>query len=278
MIFYKGCPLRCQWCSNPESQSFSYSVMYDRTSCKSFGDCLSADDQVITRIGNNGIQIRRENIKEPERINGICPSKALTLCGESSSVEEIITEIEKDSPFYRESGGVTLSGGEPLSQGEELITLLRKLKERSINVNMETSLHVRWEMIERCLGLVNTFLVDLKHLDQHKFDTYARGDAEMIMKNIKKLTDSESHVIIRVPVIPGFNHTSLEMNRMIDFAASLEQVSEIHFLPYHTFGKAKYEMLGMDYLMGDHSQVEDSELEPYIRYAQLKGLETRIGG
>ena len=278
VIFYKGCPLRCLWCSNPESLSFGYSVMYDKKNCRNFGDCIKAGNNAITRIKNNGIQINRELIKKPEILRNICTSKALTISGELKSVNELLSEIEKDTPFYRNGGGVTLSGGEPLSHGEEIYTLLQNLKDRNINVNIETSLHVKWREVARCVGLVDTFLVDLKHTDKDKFKTFTQGDAELVMKNLNKLTDSGTHVIVRIPVIPGFNSSENEMEQMIDFVTSLKNVKEIHFLPYHTYGIEKYKMLGIDYIFGNTKQVQDSELKPFIQYALSKGLQTKIGG
>lgn len=277
LIFYKGCPLRCQWCSNPESQSFNYSVMYDKKNCRNFGDCTKTNI-AITRTNDNGIQINRELLQNPENLRNICASKALIVSGESKSVHELLAEIEKDTLFYRNDGGVTLSGGEPLSQGENIIELLQELKERNIKVNIETTLHVKWEKVEKCIGLVETFLVDLKHTNTDKFKTFTHGDAELVINNLKKLTDFGSHVIVRIPVIPGFNHSENEMNQLIDFVYSLKNVSEIHFLPYHTFGVEKYKMLGMDYIFGNQKQVQDSEITTYIQYAQLKGFQTKIGG
>ena len=278
LIFYKGCPLRCRWCSNPESQSFGYSVMYDKKYCRDFGECIKADNKAITRNNNHGIKINRELLHEPEKLKDICHSKAIAISGETKSVDELLTEIEKDAPFYRENGGVTLSGGEPLAQGEELASLLQELKSGNISVNIETSLHVNWDKVLRCIGLVDTFLVDLKHTDEDKFKTFTRGDARLVMNNLKKLTASEAHVIIRIPVIPGFNQSENEMKDMIGFVTTLKDVNGIHLLPYHTFGVEKYKMLGMNYAFGDKKQVEEPELEPYIRYAQSKGFKTKIGG
>ena len=278
IIFYKGCPLRCQWCSNPESQSFGYSVLYNEKYCKNFGDCISTEANAISRKGNPGIQINRELLQHPEKLRNTCVTKALTVSGEQKTVSELLIEIEKDLLFYREDGGVTLSGGEPLTQGNDLVLLLVELKKRNINVNMETSLHVNWEKVERCVGLVDTFLVDLKHTDRDKFKTFTNGDAELVMNNLIKLNDSEAHIIVRIPVIPGFNHSEKEMKQMIDFVATLKNVTEIHFLPYHTFGAEKYKMLGMEYLFGNEKQVQDPELSSYIEYAQLKKFQTKIGG
>ena len=233
VIFYKGCPLRCLWCSNPESLSFGYSIMYDKNRCKNFGDCIKADNKAITRINKKGIQINRELIKNPEKLRDICASKALTISGESKSVDELLTEIEKDTLFYRNSGGVTLSGGEPLSHGEELFTFLQKLKSRNINVNIETSLHVNWRNVERCIGFVDTFLVDLKHTDNVKFKTFTQGDSELVKNNLIKLTDSETHVIVRIPVIPGFNFSE-NKGRILENIVFLELLRRGKDVFYHS--------------------------------------------
>ncbi len=278
IIFYKGCLLRCAWCSNPESQSFGYSIMYDKKTCKNFGDCLKGNNKAITSGSDGGILINRQQIDKPEQLRDVCASKALTVSGEKKSVDELLVEIEKDRLFYRNNGGVTFSGGEPLAQGEELISLLRELKNRDIDVAIETTLYVAWDKVERCLGLVGTFLVDLKHTDKTKFNTYTGGDLDVVLTNLKKLANQNENIIIRVPVIPEFNHSEHEMKEIIDFAATCKNVAEIHFLPYHTLGVEKYKMVGMEYKFGIKKQVSDSELTGYIEYAKLVGLQTKIGG
>lgn len=278
MIFYKGCPLRCQWCSNPESFTFGYSIMYDRKRCKNFGDCIGANHSAIRRINGLGVEIDRSLIQDPEMLRDICPSRALIISGESMSVDELLVEIEKDIPFYREDGGVTLSGGEPLSQGEELILLIQALQQKNIRVNVETSLHVEWSQLARTFGLVNTYLVDLKHVDAEKFKSFTEGDLSLGLCNLKKLFDAGEDAVIRIPVIPGFNHTLGEMKQIIDYIAALRNTLEVHFLPYHTLGTTKYEMLGMEYTYGSHRQVQEKELEPYVAYAESKDLQAKIGG
>lgn len=278
LIFYKGCPLKCQWCSNPESQSFGPSIMYDSKTCKSFGDCILASPESIVRNAENGLDIKRNHIKDPEILREVCASKALTISGESKSVDELLEEVEKDLPFYRNDGGVTLSGGEPLAQGKELVHLLQVLHKRRIPTNVETSLHVKWELIERCIGLVRTFLVDLKHIDQEKFHHYTLGDVALVMENLEKLSYFGAHVVVRIPVIPGFNHSEAEIQALIDFVSTIEGIREIHFLPYHTFGVEKYRMLGMDYNFNNTKQLEDKDMESYTQYAQSQGFKTKIGG
>lgn len=278
LIFYKGCPLRCQWCSNPESHTFSYSILYDQSLCQKFGDCALTEPGAFKLNGEDGIEINRREVNEPLKLKDVCASKALVLAGEDMGVDDLILEIEKDVPFYKNGGGVTLSGGEPLSQDQDLILLLKQLKEKNISTSIETSLHVRWARIERCIGLVGTFLVDLKHTDREKFRHYIKGDAGLVLRNLEKLAYFGAKVIVRIPVIPGFNHTLPEIQEMIDKLNTISGIEEVHFLPYHTFGVEKYKMLGMEYEFGTDKQVPENELELYVQYAQSRGFRTKIGG
>lgn len=278
MVFYKGCPLRCEWCSNPEGQDFESSIMFDRKLCKNLRGCLEAGSSGII-LTQEGIAINRSAIKDPEKLRNLCASGALTVVGEKKSIDEILHEIGKDTPFYsRSGGGVTLSGGEPLSEGPELTMLLLELKKREIDVAVETSLHVAWENVERTLGLVNTYLTDLKHSNRDIFMQYTTGDLDLVLGNLEKLAASKEHIIIRIPVIPGFNHTMPDMKALINYTASLQQVREIHFIPFHNLGTGKYKMLGMNYSFEHRNKVDASELSEYVQYAGEKGLKVKIGG
>jgi pyruvate formate lyase activating enzyme len=278
IVFYKGCPLRCTWCCNPESQSYGYSLMVDTRLCKSFGDCLKADPDTFQYDGTH-LRVNRSRLRHPEALKSVCLSKALTVSGEEKTVKELVLEIEKDLAFFRQSGGgVTLSGGEPLSQGKELTDLLSLLRERSIHVAVETSLHVRWEQVERCIGQVDLFLVDLKHTDPVKFAAFTQGDATLVTDNLKKLAATGAPLIVRVPVIPGFNHSDAEIGDIIAFTASLIPGGEIHFLPYHSLGKEKYTLLGMEYTFGARASLEEKDLTKYAEAAALQGLIAKIGG
>jgi pyruvate formate lyase activating enzyme len=278
MIFYKGCPLHCEWCSNPESQSFEPSLMFDSRLCKSFLECTRTGSKAVS-LSENRIIINRALAGENMKFRDVCPTRALTVSGEEKNVSEIITEIEKDLPFYRtSSGGVTLSGGEPLSQGPELVELLAGLKSRNIDSAIETSLHVSWEKVERCINLTGTFLVDLKHTNIDKFKKQTGGDASLVMMNLIRLSARHNNIIIRVPVIPGFNHTYDEIKEIIDFTVSLKSVREINFLPFHTLGSEKYKMLGMENSFTGVKKVSTDELHGYIKYSELMGLIVKTGG
>ncbi len=278
IVFFKGCPLRCSWCSNPESQSFGPSLMYDSRLCRNFLECIATGSEAI-KSGVHGIEIKETSDSEIIKLKDICPSRALVVSGEEKSFSDILSEIGKDLPFYRASGGgVTLSGGEPLSQGPALTDLLTELKHRNVNVAIETSLHVPWENIERCINLTGTFLADLKHTELSKFSRFTGGDASLVMRNLKRLSELHDDIIIRIPVIPGFNHTKNEIEEIINFVLSLKTIREIHFLPYHNLGMGKYRMLGIENSFESVKKVETEEVAGYISFAESKGLIAKSGG
>lgn len=274
-IFFKGCPLHCSWCNNPESIDPFPSIMFDERICHQFGDCVTGNGEII--IENNRLVINRESITNPASYNNICASKALFVSGQIKTVQELILEIEKDVPFYNTSdGGVTFTGGEPLAQGPELKDLMIILEKRGINISVETSLHLPWELIEPYVSLVDTFLADLKHVNNEKFSKFTGGNADLVLDNFRKLDQSGRKYVVRVPVIPGFNFTTEELTAIIDFAAQLKNAAEINFIPFHTLAKEKYQMLGRDYPFGNIRNIEKSELVSFVQYAEQKGLIAKI--
>jgi pyruvate formate lyase activating enzyme len=275
-IFFKGCPLKCLWCNNPESIDPSPSIMFDERICHQFGECLRPGNSEIS-LDNNRLVIRRDLMLNPSVYSDICPSRALTVAGQQKSILQIMHEIEKDIPFYETSGGgVTLSGGEPLSQGPELVELIILLKKRGIHVSVETSLHLQWDIIQNYVDLADVFLADLKHVDNEKFLKYTGGNAALVLDNFRKLDETGRKFIVRVPVIPEFNFSQSELISIIDFAADLKNASEIHFIPFHTLAKEKYLMLGKEYAFGNQRSIEKTEIGSFAQYAENKGLTTKI--
>jgi pyruvate formate lyase activating enzyme len=275
-IFFKGCPLRCQWCNNPEGMESSPTIMFDERLCNRFGECINAGNGQIT-LKNDKVFINRDLISDANIYSNICPSKALIVAGQEKSISQILQEVEKDIPFYNMSGGgVTLTGGEPLSQGSELIELLIELKKRGIHVSAESSFHISWEVISNYTDLIDVFLADLKHVDADKFNRFTGGDAALVLNNFKKFDETGKKFIVRVPVIPGFNFSYSELFAIIDFTAGLKNAFEIDFIPYHGLAKEKYLMTGKEYIFGDQKNIEKTELKPFIEYAVEKGLIAKI--
>ncbi len=277
-VFFKDCPLSCLWCSNPESRSAKPNVLYDQRLCKGFQECVKASNGAL-HYDKGQLFIDHHSITDVEKLRDSCPAKALSVAGETKTVEQILKAIEKDLPFYTHSnGGVTLTGGEPFAQNWYLLDLVKELKTKGIDIAVETSLHMPWNRIEPYVELIDCWLADLKHVDAKKFKKNTGGSASLVMDNFRKLDALNANIIVRIPLIPGFNHRLPEMKRIIDFAAALQSVNEIHFMPYHAFGKGKYKLMGLDYTYINNTQLLPEEMENITNYTKSKGLAFKIGG
>lgn len=277
-IFFKGCPLRCKWCSNPESQNLQPEIFFVPKKCILCMECVKLSKNNEFSLENGKIAINRELLKDPLLFRNVCPTKAIEVVGTETTVEKILEEVSKDLPFYNNSeGGVTISGGEPFFQPELLEALTKEFKKLKINVSIETCLHVPWDNIKRSAQNIDVFLADLKHLDPSKFKQFTNGNIEQILSNFKALEAIGANVIVRIPVIHGFNDTEHEMHSIIDFAAELKNVKEINFLTYHSLGKSKYTQLGRDYDLSDGT-VDNALVEKFVSYAKSLNIRASIGG
>lgn len=199
--------------------------------------------------------------------------------GRDVTVEEVLKIVKQDMPYYRRSGGgMTLSGGEMLCQSDFAYALLRCAKEASINTAVETTGFAPYEKIEKLLPYIDTVLMDIKHTDSAKHQQFTTQPNERILENAVKIAANAKKLIIRVPVIPTFNDTEEEIAGIARFAAGLKGVEEIHLLPYHRFGKDKYDGLGREYLMGDLPSPTDAKMQQLKSVAERYGLKCQIGG
>lgn len=278
IVFFKGCSLRCPWCENPESQSFRNEVAYDERKCISCLECAGAARDGEIGVGNGRPVFHREKMENLQRFAAVCPTGALTVIGEKKSAAEIVREVEKDLLFYRKSGGgVTVSGGEPYDQPAFLLELLAALGEIGLKAAVETTLSVPWGAIEPSLPRVESFLADIKHADASRLKDVTGGDLPLIVGNLRRLEERGAAVTVRVPLIPGFNDSQAEVADIIDLAASLRNVHEIHFLPFHTLGMGKYRLLGREYgFLKESTPAKD--MSRYLDLARSRGLEARPGG
>lgn len=278
IVFFKGCPLRCAWCENPESQSGGYELAYDERKCIGCLDCMKVSQDGEIDLDNGKPRLHRDRVDDPRKFEGICPSGALTVIGREMSVSRIMSEIEKDLPFFQKSGGgVTLSGGEPYAQHAFLLDLLRALAGMGVTAAVETCLNVPWSAIQPSLPYVETFLADLKHADAEKLKAHTGGDLALIQENLSRLEDAGASVVVRVPLVPGFNDSPSEVRDIVDCAASFRNVHAIHFLPFHTLGVGKYLLIGKEYRhRAEH--VPSFDMSPYLDLARTRGLEATVGG
>ena len=201
------------------------------------------------------------------------------IVGKDVSVSEVMETVKQDMPYYRRSGGgLTLSGGEMLCQSEFAYALLRTAKESAINTAVETTGFAKWETIEKLLPFIDTVLMDIKHINSEKHKEFTTKSNELILENAVKIAENAKKLIIRVPVIPTFNDTEAEIGEIAKFASSLKGVTEINLLPYHSFGRDKYEGLGRKYMMGDLPSPTDEKMQRLKAVAESYGLKCKIGG
>ncbi|CAH5660921.1 Choline trimethylamine-lyase activating enzyme [Klebsiella pneumoniae] len=281
VVFLKGCSLGCRWCQNPESRARSEDLLYDSRLCLPGCElCQQAALAVITRT-LDGLIIHRQNVNDSHiaALRDCCPTTALTVCGEEKSVEEIMATVLRDKPFYdRSGGGITLSGGEPFMNPTLAQALFEASHQAGIHTAVETCLHVPWKYIEPSLPFVDLFLADLKHVDEAVFLQWTDGSARRVLDNLQRLAQAGKKMIIRVPLIQGFNASEADIAAITDFAADRLQVSEIHFLPYHTLGMNKYQLLSQPYTAPD-KPLDAPELLAFAQdYARSNGLTAILRG
>ena len=254
LVFLKGCPLACKWCANPEGQSFGPELAYSPDKCIGTAECNRCmevcDVGAIGRREDGKVEIDRETCSDCGRCVEACPSKALEIFGKSMGVDDVIRIVEEDGRFYaRSGGGLTLSGGEPLSQTEFALELLKAAQGRGIDTALETSGLCRWEDLESVCRHVNQIFFDLKTLDGRKHEEATGVGNGRILDNLRKLcaTFPEMPVVVRTPVVPDFNDSPEDIRNIAEFLEALPGTVAYELLPYHRFGEGKYQQLGRVY-------------------------------
>jgi len=199
--------------------------------------------------------------------------------GRDVTVAEVMEEVLKDFQYFKRSGGgITLSGGECLLQPDFSEALLKAAKHNGITTAIESAGFAKYEVIERVLPYLDVYLMDIKHMDSEKHRAFTGQPNERILENAKKIARNAKKLIIRVPVIPTFNDTVEEITDIARFAKSLENVTEIHLLPYHRYGTDKYKWLGREYKLPDITTPSDEKMQELLTAVSLVGLKAQIGG
>jgi len=264
LVFFKGCPLRCKWCSNPEGMQQKYQVMFKRNSCVDCGACVS-----VCPVGIHSIsQLLKHEVDRNidclgcRKCEDACPESAIAITGQMKTVSELMEIIEEDRMFYDMSGGgVTLGGGEVTMQADFATDLLRRCKEEGINTAIETCGYTKQENILKMAEFIDLFLFDLKHMDSQRHYELTGVHNEQILQNLTVLLQRGHNVKIRMPLLKGINDSQEEIDNIVNFLMSYRDYKNfkgIDLLPYHKLGVNKYTQLGREYpITGDPSLTSD---------------------
>jgi pyruvate formate lyase activating enzyme len=263
-VFLKGCPLRCQWCANPESQFPQPQVAFSAQNCI---DCNLFEGRCTLN-----------HLHEYGERTEICPTSAVHWMGQRRTAGEVMAMVQRDAPFYGDHGGMTLTGGEPTFQPRMAEALLRLAKADHISTALETAGHTRWKVIERLLPYLDLILFDVKHLDAETHQRFTGVDNELILGNLQNLAAVGAPVQVRVPLIPGFNADEASIAAIAEYVARLDGLRKaVSLLPYHTMGRAKYRALGREYPWAEHERLTDDAVQRFAELIESYDLHVTIG-
>jgi len=276
-VFMKGCCLKCLWCSNPESQSSSINLIVRDINCKGCGACIKTCPQeaiFITEKGSRKIDWNKCN--SCLLCVDSCLYHSLNRCGRYVTVQEVLDEVIQDAVFYMNSGGgVTVSGGEPLSQSKFVNKLLFECKKNGLHTALETSGYGNWREIEKVLRFVDLVLFDIKHLDPEKHQKMTGLSNDLILENLRKVAKS-NHIWIRIPIISGFNDSKSLIKKIAMLGKEIG-AERISLLPYHEGGKTKCEQIGIPYKFPDGKAPDEQDLNQLKKIIEDIGLTVSLG-
>ena len=280
-VFMKGCPLRCIWCHNPESQLMNFEIMYLEYKCIHCHTCVMVcPEKVIYFDEGENQHFNRKGCTYCGLCTDNCPTGALEFVGRKITVEELIIEIEKDMTLFDSSGGgVTFSGGEPLMQPKFLRESLKRLRERYVHTALDTSGYASRDVLKSIMDYVNIFLYDIKLYDEKEHIKYTGFSNAVIKENLRFLVESGRgrDIILRFPVIPTITDTDENIQGWISFIRELKGIEEIDLLPYHDVSE-KFKRLGKEYRMKVHHSPTDERMKEIKEKFEEIGLRVKRGG
>jgi pyruvate formate lyase activating enzyme len=277
-VFFKGCPLKCLWCHNPESQNPKKEILYDINKCVLCGKCVEVCPQNAVRIENNVVLTDKNKCNHCGECVIYCIPGARQVAGKEYTVDEVLKEVIKDKVFYEHSnGGVTVSGGEPLIQIDFVEELLKKLKENNIHTAVDTCGAVNFENLQRVAPYTDVFLYDLKIMDDEKHKEFVGSFNKLILENLKRLSQIHNNINLRMIIVEGVNAEEKHIEETLKFIKDLG-IKKINLLPYHDIAKHKYKKLNMFY--EDHKMKKPTEekMQAFKEMFESNNYNVKIGG
>ncbi|MCJ7625906.1 MAG: glycyl-radical enzyme activating protein [Anaerolineaceae bacterium] len=279
-VFFKGCPLGCLWCSNPELIRAEPDLLYTPSKCISCGLCIDVCPQgALFFDDGETIIVDREKCTVCGECVDVCPEGVFEPVGVEISVGDVVTELLKDEVFYQTSGGgVTFSGGEPLYQAGFVRQVAERLKNAGIHTALDTAGDVSWCRFEEVLDVIDLVLYDIKTADRDLHRRLTGRDNDLILANAKMLSIKGVLMHIRMVMVPGINDSIDELSARMTLISELGNVEQIDLLPYHRYGVGKYAQLGLDYPLGDLAEYSEDQIERMRSQIASYGIPVVVGG
>jgi pyruvate formate lyase activating enzyme len=268
-VFLKGCPLKCLWCHNPESQQSEQEISFMPEKCIGCGWCFKNCPQKGHVMENGKHVLHRELCIRCGKCTEKCYAGANTIIGREMTVEEVIAEVLKDKPFYETSnGGMTISGGEPMHQFKFTAALLAEAKKQGLHNCLETCGFTRFENLRKIMPAVDLFLYDLKETDPAKHQRYTGVSLQPILDNLFALDQAGAAICLRCPIVPGFNDFDEHFKAIATIANKMKNVLEINLMPYHPLGESKLNRLGKPSIIDGKTFADEKTVALWVKTVQ----------
>lgn len=275
LIFMKGCPLKCKWCSNPESQKQEVELMFVKTKCVKCGKCMTLCEHGA--VYSETLDFDRNKCIKCGNCASRCYANAKKMIGRQVTVRELMELIEKDRIFYTNSGGgVTIGGGEPTMQYQFVTELLKACRESHVHTAIETCGYGKWENVKDVFNYTDQVFFDLKAMDSQLHKALTGVDNEIILQNAENVARNGNEIIFRIPLIPGYNDSLTNIEQTGEFVSKLGKFNDqvfVEILPYHDLGKDKYQWLDLEYELSDIKRPVVDSVEECKKLLAQKGCQ-----
>jgi pyruvate formate lyase activating enzyme len=279
-VFFKGCPLGCLWCSNPELIRSRPDLLYTREKCARCGTCIETCLLCALSFGEEGFMLVDRSLCDScGNCVKACPNGALELIGKEVTVDELSDELLKDRVFYQTSGGgVTFSGGEPLWQSGFVAQVAHRMKEEGVHTTLDTAGDVGWCHFEEVLDFIDLVLFDIKFSDRDNHRQFTGRENDLVLANAQLLSQRRVPMHVRLVMIPGVNDNEAEIRARMEIVTSLKSVKQVDILPYHRYGAGKYARLGLEYPLMEMKEHTKEQIDTIQKLVQSYGIKASVGG